>query len=129
MGQKRNMLEYVYRVFDSIKPDKFGCHNYPREDGIVGFYACISINRKCYKAHRLALERKLGRPIKTGHMALHHCDNKSCVNEDHLYEGTAKDNTQDFILRNSEAYYLHFQQKGINAPRKKWGNQWRKNNY
>jgi hypothetical protein len=46
---------------------------------------------------RLVLANKLGRiPTK----ALHICDVRCCVNEDHLYEGTQSQNTQDAYNRN-----------------------------
>jgi hypothetical protein len=47
------------------------------------------------RAHRAALVRKLGRPIRRGYMALHTCDNPPCVEPDHLYEGTRADNDRD----------------------------------
>lgn len=50
-------------------------------------------------AHRVALYRKLGRLIRPGMLACHTCDNPSCVNPDHLYEGTPKQNTADMISR------------------------------
>jgi hypothetical protein len=59
-------------------------------------------------AHRHALELKLGRPIGSGLLALHTCDNPSCVRPDHLYEGTQSDNMRDMHDRgrmNQPAYY------------------------
>ena len=47
------------------------------------------------RAHRAALVRKLGRPIRHGYMALHTCDNPPCVEPEHLYEGTRDDNDRD----------------------------------
>ena len=38
-----------------------------------------------------------------GMMVLHHCDNPPCVRPDHLYGGTAKDNTRDMIKRGRAA--------------------------
>lgn len=55
-------------------------------------------------AHRTALESRLGRKIKPGLMALHHCDVKKCVNPDHLYEGDKSQNGRDAWNRNRNAW-------------------------
>jgi len=49
--------------------------------------------------HREALEQKLGRPIATGLQACHTCDVRACVNPDHLYEGTRRQNMADCSVR------------------------------
>lgn len=50
-------------------------------------------------AHRAAL-LIAGREIPVGMSVLHHCDVPSCVNPDHLYIGTQKDNAADMMRRN-----------------------------
>lgn len=50
-------------------------------------------------AHRTELARKLGRPIKPGLRALHHCDVRSCCEPQHLYEGTQRENMRDMTER------------------------------
>lgn len=47
-----------------------------------------------YKTHRLALESRIG-ILHKGVMACHKCDNPPCCNPDHLFPGTAMDNTTD----------------------------------
>jgi hypothetical protein len=47
------------------------------------------------RAHRWVLEKKLDRPIKKGHEALHSCDFKPCCNPKHISEGTQQQNLQD----------------------------------
>jgi hypothetical protein len=96
--RRSNTLEDVYRIVDSIEPDEWECWEWPR----VGGRAVIWLEGKfCYVA-RLVLERKLGRPIRPGYWACHHCDYPPCVNAEHLYEGTPKDNSRDMWERNLE---------------------------
>ena len=47
--------------------------------------------------HRVSLAEKLGRPLTAN--ALHTCDIKRCVNPEHLYEGSAADNSRDQVDR------------------------------
>lgn len=50
------------------------------------------------RAHRHALEMSLGRPLLPGMNANHtsNCTSKLCCNPDHLYEGTQKQNMEDW---------------------------------
>lgn len=52
-----------------------------------------------YRGNRAILKRKLGRDLLPGMYALHTCDNRACVSEDHLYEGTHQDNMDDMVRR------------------------------
>ena len=99
-----NTLEKIFRIVDSIKPNKFGCMIYPKAPCSVKWYAGVEIKgigRR--RVHRLVLERKLGRSIGQL-LALHTCDNRSCVNPEHLYEGTFKDNMGDRLQRSPNSW-------------------------
>lgn len=45
--------------------------------------------------HRLAWEETNGRPVPTGMVVCHSCDNPPCCNPDHLWIGTQGDNVRD----------------------------------
>jgi hypothetical protein len=49
-------------------------------------------------AHRFYYVSLVG-PLKGGELVCHKCNNPGCVNPDHLYAGTQKDNMQDLYKR------------------------------
>src|SRR6516162_7158086 len=96
------LLDEFYRICDEILPDEDGCKIWPgARHGRYPRYR-IKGREKFWKASRLVLERKLGRPIKPGFLACHRCDYRNCVAEDHIYEGTHKDNMRDMLERNTD---------------------------
>ena len=59
----------------------------------------VSPNTKRIRAHRWSYQLHKG-PIPNGKFICHTCDTRSCVNPDHLYVGTAKENNLDRKRRN-----------------------------
>jgi hypothetical protein len=57
-------------------------------------YGSITVNKKQWLAHRLLWTIYNGE-IPSGMCILHRCDNRSCVNPDHLFLGTRGDNNTD----------------------------------
>lgn len=61
----------------------------------TGGYAATSIGGQKTYVHRFMYEYSKGSKIKEGNHICHTCDNPSCVNPDHLWEGTAGQNMMD----------------------------------
>lgn len=61
-------------------------------------YGRFKISGRLCLAHRVSVELN-GGCIPDGMYVCHHCDNPACVNPDHLFIGSAKDNKHDCIAK------------------------------
>ena len=88
--------------YKQVKKDE--CWNW--EGNIAqGGYGMFSIRRpdirrKTWSAHRIAWMIQNQQDIPEGMMICHKCDNRRCVNPNHLYAGTGSDNNRDTVIRN-----------------------------
>lgn len=78
---------------------------------LKGGYGQIGINNKIIQVHRFSWELHFGE-IPKNLCVLHKCNNPSCVNPNHLYLGTNKDNSEYMVECNRQA-------KGENNGRSK----------
>ncbi len=69
--------------------------------------------RKIFFAHRISWEIHFG-AIPQGLKVLHKCDNPPCVNPDHLFLGTNKDNYDDMVSKGRDRHA-----KGTDHPHAK----------
>jgi len=64
-------------------------------------YGRVYYKGKVIRGHRFAWQKEHG-DIPNAMCILHKCDNPRCVNIDHLFMGTMKDNTQDMLSKHRE---------------------------
>ena len=85
--------EYINRFLDKINIDPdTGCMMWTAY--VRNRYGAFRIGSKVKQAHRVAWEMKHG-TIPEGMNICHRCDTPTCVNPDHMFIGTQKDNMQD----------------------------------
>ena len=65
-------------------------------------YGTVCFKGKSFRAHRFFYEHFLGK-VKDGLYVCHKCHNKKCVNPEHLYAGTQKQNMDDMVAANRQA--------------------------
>ncbi|UAW07638.1 hypothetical protein JJDCOOPL_00008 [Salmonella phage STP-SP1] len=100
------------RLLAGYEVDYNGCWNW--KGATASGYGVIVLNRKVaaehgvgrnYQTHRASYEIHHG-PIPEGNVVRHKCDNKLCLNPDHLEVGTQRENIQDAIDRGRMASKL-----------------------
>ena len=64
-----------------------------------GGYGQFGLNRMSVKANRVAFYIVHGDTPPDKPFVCHHCDNRLCVNPNHLYAGTRQDNMDDMVKR------------------------------
>lgn len=93
--------ELVERFLAQVEKRETGCHEWTGHT--TEGYGGLNINGKGYRAHRVSYRFFVG-PIPDGLMVLHKCDNTRCVNPEHLFVGTARDNVHDMISKGRDSF-------------------------
>lgn len=98
------------RLLSRVEVDRHGCWNWTGSKNTAG-YGNISIgsrtdgSRRTAKAHRISFHSFNGID-PSGFDVCHKCDNPSCINPNHLFLGTEKDNVADMDAKGRRGYVL-----------------------
>jgi hypothetical protein len=89
---------------------------YVKGSCVVTYEPDRKVRYRTERAHVVALTGKLGRPLTEGMQANHHCDNRACIQREHVYEGTQIQNIKDMWDRGRG--YSAFRNGTLGTPRK-----------
>ena len=90
-----NIVEVIYGIFGEIQPT--GCIisiQAKNSRGYANKRLRVNGEWKTFTVHRLVLEHSLGRPIRPEYFACHTCEVRNCINPNHLWEGSRRENYQ-----------------------------------
>lgn len=84
------------RLLNRIVKSQSGCWEW--KGALRSGYGAIKLNGKVYGAHRISYQTFIGE-IPEGFQVCHKCDNKKCINPEHLFVGTNSDNMIDCLMK------------------------------
>lgn len=114
MKSKRNIKLIPIEVRFMSKVEKTDtCWNWKASCHKIG-YGDFRVGKNMRRAHRVSYTLFVGE-IPDNKKVLHKCDNRRCVNPDHLFLGTQKDNMIDMIKKGRDASKRKIDRVGISA--------------
>ncbi len=89
-----SLKKRILRNYEEVN----GCWNWKKYKNSLG-YGIINVKGKIHLAHRISWQIFKGE-IPESLLICHTCDNPSCINPNHLWMGTNKENQEDMFKKN-----------------------------
>jgi len=105
------------RLYKDILITAVGCWEWRGQVGSSG-YGQIKVFGKLVLCHRLSYELHHG-AIPTGQEIMHSCDNRICINPDHLSSGVHRENMADAASKNAWKNVNRTGVKGVHKSQSK----------
>ena len=113
LGNRQSIGDRLER---SIKIDSNDCWVWQLSTNKLG-YGLMRVENKMRTPHRVSYEYYNDTVIPAGMCVCHRCDRPSCINPDHLWLGTRKQNTADMESKGRHRYWGNVSKKGTPRPR------------
>lgn len=104
-------LSLFDKLFDKSAITESGCYVFTGYIHVSGYGEMWCGGRTRQFVHRLSYFLCNG-PIPEGQLVCHKCDNKPCINPEHLFLGSYQDNSSDMVSKGRSLF-------GANHPRAK----------
>ena len=117
LGQRAPLDERIDKL--TIVDPITGCWVWQGAKNNLGYALMRDTNNmRMRTGHRMSYEFFNNAIIPAGMCICHTCDNPSCVNPQHLWLGTRKQNTQDMQNKGRQMYWGHKSMVGVPRPKK-----------
>lgn len=103
------------RLLDKIEKRENGCWVWTAATNPQG-YGLMVYKKRLISAHRISWMEHVGE-IQDGLYVCHRCDNPLCINPDHLFLGSQKENMDDMIRKGRQ---IHPRGEDFNKSKLTW---------